>query len=106
MLAGTGLATASVSSAIYDPTKVNNFASVKTEVDQPAITVSGVSRSYTLTWPASATNYVLEGAFYLPPVGTWVPITNPPPPVIDGQYSFSLPGTAGYRFFRLATQMP
>jgi len=49
---------------------------------------------------------VLEGAFDLPPIGTWVPITNPPPPVISGQYSFSLPGTTGYHFFRLATQMP
>jgi hypothetical protein len=74
-------------------------------VEQPELTVSGVNATYTLTWPASFTNFVLEGAFNLPPVGTWVPI-NPPPPVISGQYSFSLPGTTGYHFFRLATQMP
>jgi uncharacterized delta-60 repeat protein/uncharacterized repeat protein (TIGR01451 family) len=105
LVGGTGLASATVSSAIYDPTKVNNFASVKTEVEQPALTVSGVNPSYTLTWPATATNYVLEGAFELPPVGTWVPIT-PPPPVVSGQYNFTLPGATGYHFFRLATQMP
>jgi uncharacterized repeat protein (TIGR01451 family)/uncharacterized delta-60 repeat protein len=105
LLGGTGTATATVSSAIFDPTKVNNFASAKTEVEQPELTVSGVNATYTLTWPASFTNFVLEGAFNLPPVGTWVPI-NPPPPVISGQYSFSLPGTTGYHFFRLATQMP
>jgi uncharacterized repeat protein (TIGR01451 family)/uncharacterized delta-60 repeat protein len=106
LLGGTGLATATVSSAIYDPTKVNNFASAKTEVDQPAISVALVNKTYTLTWPVSATNYVLEGAFNLPPVGTWFPITNPPPPVISGQYNFTLPGANGYHFFRLATQMP
>ena len=102
---GTGLATASVTSAIYDPTKVNNFASVKTEVDQPVISVSVVGQSYTLTWPATASNFVLEGAFNLPPAGTWVPIT-PSPPLVSGQYSFTLPGANGYQFFRLATQTP
>jgi uncharacterized repeat protein (TIGR01451 family)/uncharacterized delta-60 repeat protein len=106
MLAGTGLASATVSSEVYDPTKVNNYAAVKTEVDPAVISVSSANQSYTLTWPASATNYVLEGAFDLPPIGTWVPITNPPPPVISGQYSYSLPGATGYHFFRLATQMP
>jgi len=106
LVGGTGLATASVSSAIYDPTKVNNFASVKTEVEQPEISVSGASPTYTLTWPATATNYVLEGAFELPPIGTWVPITNPPPPVVSGQYNFTLPGATGYHFFLLATQVP
>jgi len=103
---GIGLATATVSSDVYDPTKVNNFASVKTEVDQPAITVSGASQTYSLTWPITATNFVLEGAVDLPPIGTWVPITNPPPSVISGQYNFALPGSTGYHFFRLSTQMP
>lgn len=106
LAAGTGLATATVSSAVYDPTKLNNSASAKIEVTRPAITVTAVNQSYTLTWPAADTNYVLEGAFELPPFGTWVPITNPPPQIISGQYNFSLPGTAGYHFFRLATQMP
>jgi uncharacterized repeat protein (TIGR01451 family) len=106
LLGGTQLATATVSSDVYDPTKVNNFASVKVEVELPALTVTGSGQSYTLTWPATATNYVLEGAVELPPIGTWVSITNPPPPIISGQYSFSLPGTTGYHFFRLATQMP
>jgi uncharacterized repeat protein (TIGR01451 family) len=106
LVGGTQLASATVTSAVYDPTKVNNFSSVKTEVILPQITVTGSGQSYTLTWPDTATNFVLEGAFDLPPAGTWVPITNPPPPIISGQFNFALPGTAGYRFFRLATQMP
>jgi uncharacterized delta-60 repeat protein/uncharacterized repeat protein (TIGR01451 family) len=103
---GTQLASATVSSAVYDPTKVNNYSSVKTEVTLPQITVTGSGTSYTLTWPDTASSYVLEGAFELPPAGTWVPITNPPPTVVSGQYTYTLPGTAAYRFYRLATQLP
>ncbi len=105
MIGGVQLATASISSGIYDPTKLNNSASVKTQVDQPAISVAGANQTYTLTWPATASNYFLEGAFDLPPIGTWVPIT-PPPPIISGQYNFTLPGATGYRFFRLSTETP
>jgi hypothetical protein len=103
---GTQLATATVTSAVFDPTKINNFSSVKTEVALPQISVSGSAGSYTLTWPETASGYVLEGALELPPVGTWVPITNPPPTVVSGQYTYSLPGTGGYQFYRLATQLP
>jgi len=106
LVGGTQLASATVSSAVFDPTKLNNFSSVKTEVTLPQITVTGSGTSYTLTWPDTASSYVLEGAFELPPAGTWVPITNPPPTVVSGQYTYSLPGTAGYRFYRLATQLP
>jgi uncharacterized repeat protein (TIGR01451 family) len=100
-----GLTTASVTSSVYDPTKLNNFASVKTEIDQPAINLTSLSQSYTLTWPASATNYVLEGAVALPPIGQWVPVT-PAPSVVNGQYTYTLPGTSGYHFFRLVSQLP
>ncbi len=99
---GTNLASASVSSLIYDPLKGNNFASVKIIVEQPLLSVSGLAPSYLLTWSALATNYVLQGAVALPPQGTWTDI--PAPPIINGQYTFSLPGTDGYHFFRLSTQ--
>ena len=105
MVGGTELAIASISSGIYDPTKLNNSASAKTQVEQPAISVSAVNQTYTLTWPATASNFVLQGAFELPPAGTWVPVT-PAPPIINGQYSFTLPGATGYRFFRLSTETP
>jgi uncharacterized repeat protein (TIGR01451 family) len=104
IMAGTNLCSASVSSSIYDPLKGNNFSSVKIEVDQPMLSVSGSAPAYLLTWSALATNYTLEGAVALPPQGTWTPI--PAPPVINGQYTFSLPGNNGYHFFRLSTQTP
>jgi uncharacterized repeat protein (TIGR01451 family) len=96
----------SVSSSVYDPYKLNNFASVKTEVGQTALTLNNVNHAYTLTWEVSASNYVLEGATNLPPLGTWIPITNPAPPVVNGQYDFALPGTNGYHFFRLKAEVP
>jgi uncharacterized repeat protein (TIGR01451 family)/uncharacterized delta-60 repeat protein len=100
-----GLATATVSSLVYDPAKLNNFASVKTEIDSPAINFTSVGQTYTLTWPASANSYILQGAVNLPPLGQWVTVT-PTPPVINGQYTFTLPGTSGYHFFRLVSQLP
>jgi uncharacterized repeat protein (TIGR01451 family)/uncharacterized delta-60 repeat protein len=105
MAGGTQLAIASISSGIFDPTKLNNSASAKTLVEQPTISVSAVNQTYTLTWPAVDSNFVLQGALELPPIGTWVTVT-PAPPIIQGQYSFTLPGTNGYRFFRLSTETP
>jgi hypothetical protein len=93
-----------VSSSVYDPFKGNNFSAVKIVVEQPLLSVSGATPSYQLVWSALATNYTLEGATALPPQGTWTPI--PTPPVINGQYTFSLPGTNGYQFFRLSSQVP
>jgi uncharacterized delta-60 repeat protein/uncharacterized repeat protein (TIGR01451 family) len=103
-VAGIGLCNASVSSSVYDPLKGNNFAAVKIEVDQPSLSISLVSQSYELTWSALATNYTLQGAVNLPPPGTWVAIPNPP--VVNGQYIYTLPGDNGYHFFRLSTQLP
>jgi hypothetical protein len=68
------------------------------------LTITGEAPSYQLTWSAQATNFMLQGATALPPQGTWIPI--PTPPVINGQYTYSLPGTGGYQFFRLSSQQP
>jgi len=68
------------------------------------LSVSIVSGTYELTWSALATSYWLEGAVNLPPQGAWVRL--PEPPVINGQYTYTLPGTGGYHFFRLSTQLP
>ncbi|MGA2749443.1 MAG: Calx-beta domain-containing protein [Verrucomicrobiota bacterium] len=105
MEAETGLSSVTVSSPIYDPYKLNNFASAKIVASQPMLNVSAASQTYSLTWPSSATNYTLEGAVNLPPLGTWIPITSTIP-VVAGQYTFGLPGPDGYRFFRLKTQLP
>ncbi len=104
-----GLNQVTVSSPVYDPYKLNNFAAVKTEVDGATISAVISGASYSLTWASTLTNYVLQGAFNLPPpgaVGGWNSITSPPPPVVNGQYVFSLPGSDGYHFFRLKAQVP
>ncbi len=102
---GTQLVEAYVTSSVYDPLKGNNFAGVKIEVNQPSITVVQVGNTYQLTWSAQASNYTLQGAVSLPPVGAnslWNDIPNPP--VVNGEYVFTLPGTNGYHFFRLSSQ--
>jgi uncharacterized repeat protein (TIGR01451 family) len=99
---GIGLSSASVTSSVYDPLKGNNFASAKIEVEPLYLNISSVSQTYQLTWSSVASNFILQGAVALPPQGTWVDIPNPP--IVNGQYTYSLPGTGGYHFFRLIAQ--
>jgi len=105
--AGTGLCTAFVSSAIFDPLKGNNSSLVKIQVNQPMLSVFSTSGAYQLTWSASATNYTLQGATNLPPPGAAYLWNNiPTPPVSNGMYIFTLPGNNGYHFFRLSAPIP
>jgi uncharacterized repeat protein (TIGR01451 family) len=92
------LATASVASVVYDPTKLNNFVAVKTEVDQTSIAVASVGKTYTLNWSPTANSYWLVAAVNLG--GPWYPVSAP------GADTYTITGTNGYRFFRLTTQVP
>jgi uncharacterized repeat protein (TIGR01451 family) len=101
---GGGTATASVSSSTFDPFKGNNSAQVTINVSQALLSVASGTRPYQLTWSPLATNYTLQGAVNLPPPGAsnlWMNI-----PTSNGQYIFTLPGTNGYHFFRLKSQLP
>jgi uncharacterized repeat protein (TIGR01451 family)/uncharacterized delta-60 repeat protein len=91
-----------VGSQVYDPAKLNNSASVKTEVQPAMINVAGSGSNYSLSWQAVTGNFVLEGAVTL--LGPWTPIANPA--VVNGQYTYVLPGANGYHFFRLIAQPP
>ena len=91
-----------VSSQVYDPAKLNNYAAVKTEVEPAMINVAGSGSNYSLSWQAVAGGLVLEGAVNV--TGPWVPIANPA--AVGGQYTYVLPGTNGYHFFRLMSQLP
>jgi hypothetical protein len=54
-----------------------------------------------LTWPADAGNYILEGTTDLLPPAVWTPVTNPPPAVVGGQNTVTIPIGSGSEFFRL-----
>jgi uncharacterized repeat protein (TIGR01451 family) len=93
-LPGLPLDSVSVVSSVYDPAKINNFGSVKTEVDTPALSIEAVGGSFSLDWSDSAGSW-LEGATDLEsPV--WVPLTTP-----GAQTSYSLGPSNIYHFFRL-----
>ena len=104
----SSLDSVTVSSPAYDPVKLNNFASVKTEVEPALITLTTSGKTHSLTWPVMPGNLVLQGSINLPP--TWVSITNSSvvPQLIGGQLynTYALPGTNGYHFFRLISQLP
>jgi uncharacterized repeat protein (TIGR01451 family)/uncharacterized delta-60 repeat protein len=103
----TNLDSVTVSSPVYDPAKLNNYASVKTLVVPATINVAGSGTNYSLSWQAAAGNIMLEGAVSLS--GPWVPIANPATmSELNGLffYTYILPGTNGYHFFRLKSQLP
>lgn len=102
-VAGVALNSVSVSSPVFDPLKVNNYAAVKTSVGVVALSVNLSGGVYTLTWPAG-NGFVLQGAVNLPPQSPWVSIAAPP--VINGQSVYTLPGNNGYHFFRLTSASP
>ena len=91
-----------VSSQVYDPAKLNNYAAIKTEVLPATITVGRSGTNYTLSWQAVPGNIVLQGAVNV--TGPWVPIANPV--AVGGVYTYVLPGGNGYHFFRLMSQLP
>jgi len=99
-LPGLPLDSVAVTSAVYDPAKINNFASVKTEVDLPSLSLSGSVNSLNLNW-AGASSFWLEGATNLPPPGVWVQLTTS-----ESQSSYTLSATNIYHFFRLRRQVP
>lgn len=92
---------ASVGSSMSDPFKANNSASVKTVVTQLQLTVTRSGSNLTLSWPVAATGYILESATNLTPPIVWSPATNPPPTIVGDQYTFTVNGSTGIKFFRL-----
>jgi hypothetical protein len=93
-----------VGSPVYDPFKLNNAASFKIDITPVTLSIVPGARAITFAWPASAANYVLLGATNLTQPIIWVPVTNPAPSIVNGQYSISLPNTTnGLHFFMLST---
>jgi uncharacterized repeat protein (TIGR01451 family) len=98
---GTFTNIATCSSAVADPLKANNTATIKTEVSVPLrleATVSGADIQ--IAWPAAASNVTLERATNLTPPVVWTAVTNMPVLVGDKKV-VTLPVGNGNEFFRL-----
>lgn len=100
-LAGLLTDSAICSSAVTDPQKANNNASVKTVVEAFQVSLARDGSSLTLAWPASAANAVLETATSLSPPVVWTAVTNPAPSVVGELKTITLPIGSGDAFFRL-----
>ncbi|HEV2390904.1 MAG TPA: Calx-beta domain-containing protein [Verrucomicrobiae bacterium] len=101
---GTITDTATCSSAVTDPLKLNNTASVKTIVGFIPLSFTHSGNSLVVSWPVDAANYVLETTTNLTPPVIWYPLTNTPPVSINGQNTVSIPIGDGSVFFRLRGQ--
>jgi uncharacterized repeat protein (TIGR01451 family)/uncharacterized delta-60 repeat protein len=91
--------TATCSSLVTDPLKANNTASVKTIVE--GMTYSSTSTNLTISWPADVGAYHLESTPSLSAPITWTRVTSPPPVLVNGFYTVTIPTTSGKQYFRL-----
>ncbi len=98
--------TASCRSGVIDPLKANNSASVKTVVQSVSLAVSRVGMNFTMVWPTDMGNYILESTTDLMPPAVWTPVTNPPPTVVGGQNTVTIPIGSGSEYFRLHGTTP
>ena len=98
---GTPLNSAVCSSAVTDPFKANNHASVKTIVQQVPMTLAHVAGGLQISWPASF-NYILQSTTNLHPPAVWTPVTDLVPEEVGGQMVVVVPIGRGNQFFRLA----
>jgi uncharacterized repeat protein (TIGR01451 family) len=105
-LAGTITNSASVGSGVPDPFKGNHSVSVKTLVEAVKMTVTRSGNTFTISWPASATGFVLESANSLTPPVTWTTVTSPPTQVVGDQKMVTISTASGNRFFRLHATGP
>lgn len=69
----------------------------------PAIDIGLANNAVLVSWPASATGYVLEQNVIPGGAGQWLSVTNSPRSV-NGKFQVSLPLAAGKSFFRLKSQ--
>jgi uncharacterized repeat protein (TIGR01451 family) len=106
VVAGEITNTASVGSTVTDSLKANNTVSVKTVVEGLKLTVSRSGENFTISWPASAANYVLESANTLNAPITWTQVTTPPAQLVGDQNVVTVGTTNASRFFRLRAAGP
>jgi uncharacterized repeat protein (TIGR01451 family)/uncharacterized delta-60 repeat protein len=104
-IAGTVTNTATCSSAVTDPLKLNNSASIKTVVEPVVINVTRAGGSLVFTWTSDAVGYSLERATnFVAPI-IWSPV-NIPPSIGGGTVTVIVPIGNDTEFFRLHGTTP
>ena len=98
--------TATCGSAVTDPLKGNNTATVKTVIEYPAMSAAASGGNLVISWPSGATGYNLEYTLSLAAPVVWTPLTNPPPSVLGGTKTVTLGIGGGNKFFRLHATLP
>jgi uncharacterized repeat protein (TIGR01451 family) len=97
-----------VTSLSADPDLSNNNASLLTVLagapppptNNVSLSVSGVATGFELSWPASASGFLLESAPSLVSPIVWTQVSNTPV-VVDGRYTVTQDTSQPARFYRL-----
>ncbi|HTL55238.1 MAG TPA: Calx-beta domain-containing protein [Candidatus Limnocylindrales bacterium] len=104
LVGGTLTNTVTCSSTLTDPLKLNNTASVKTDVQAVLLNVVHSNGTLVFSWPVDAAGYYLESAADLTAPITWARVTSPPPVQSGSVMTVTLPVGPGTGFFRLHGQ--
>ena len=89
-------------SATYGYLGVLTIGTTGVPVAAPQLGVSGTAQQLVLSWPQSATNYMLQTASNLAPGTVWVTLSNAVSQT--GQFILPLPLAGSQAFFRLQTR--
>jgi len=87
-------------SIVPSPPEASDITVVARLSERPPVKMARSAGGVQLSWPAKATNYVLEAATNLTPGSAWNPVTNAPA-VTATNRSVQLPLTGPAKFFRL-----
>jgi uncharacterized repeat protein (TIGR01451 family) len=101
---GTITNSATCSAGVTDPFKLNNTASVKTDVQAVLLNVVQSGGNLVFSWPADAVGYYVETTADLTPPLIWTPVTTPPAIQNGNQMTQTLPIGKGTSFYRLHGQ--
>jgi uncharacterized repeat protein (TIGR01451 family) len=103
LIAGVATNQVTVASSTADSDLSNNESKLKTTVlpvPSPRLALSQAADNVTLSWPMSASNFVLEATGDLRPPVVWTDVVGTPL-VVGDRYTLKVGSREGSRFFRL-----
>jgi uncharacterized repeat protein (TIGR01451 family)/uncharacterized delta-60 repeat protein len=90
------------SSAVIDPLKANNTASVKTIVQLPTLAITHAGKNLVISWPASLWTFGLYSTTNLHPPVVWTRIDVPGQSLVGGANWVAVPIDSVQKYFRLS----
>jgi len=93
-------------STVFDPTKGDNKATIKTLVTAVPVALGRQGGNFLISWPMGTGNYILETTTNLASPAAWTAVTNLTVTQVAGQNNVLVPVGNSRQFFRLRAPAP